>query len=73
MSEIHKGHRITTIVTSPYGVGKVPHVVYRVDRKDGDNWKLALEGKLYGPFDCLEDACVSVGLAARYWIDRQGT
>ena len=72
MSEIYKGHRIITIVTSPYGGGKVAHVVYRVDRKDGDDWKLAREGKLYGPFDSLEGARTSAESVARGWIDQQG-
>ena len=72
MSEIYKGHRIITIVTSPYGGGKVTHVVYRVDRKDGDDWKLAREGKLYGPFDSLEGARTSAEWVARGWIDQQG-
>ena len=72
MSEIYKGHRIITIVTSPYGEGKVTHVVYRVDRRDGDHWKLAREGKLYGPFDSLEGARTSAESVARGWIDQQG-
>ena len=65
MGEIYKGHRIITIATSPYGRGKVAHVVYRVDRKDGDDWKLAREGKLYGPFDSLEGARTSAESVAR--------
>ena len=71
MSEIYKGHRITTTVMSPYAVGKVAQVIYQVDRKDGDGWKLAREGKLYGPFDSSEDARSSGQSVARKWIDQQ--
>jgi len=73
MSAIYKGHRITTTARSPYGVGKVDHVFYHVDRKDSDDWKLVREGKLYGPFDSLEDARTSAESVARGWIDQQGS
>ena len=72
MSEIYKGHRITTSARSPYGLGKVDHVIYYVDRKDADEWKLAHEGKLYGPFDSLEDARSAGESVARKWIDLNG-
>ena len=53
-------------------MGKVSHAVYRVDRKDGDDWKLAREEKINGPFDSAEDARQAAESVAREWIDLHG-
>ena len=65
-----KGCRITTRVPNFIAGAKVPHVIYRVDRKDGNGWKLAREGVLYGPFDSPEAAHSAAETIARGWIDR---
>ena len=67
MSE-YKGHRITTAITALSR--PVMDAIYRVDRRDGDGWKLAHRGILSGPFNTADDAHATAGAAGRAWVDQ---
>jgi hypothetical protein len=64
MIAMYDGYRITTSTPNHVGTIKVPNVIYRVERKEGNSWKLAHEGVLYGPFNSNQEALEAAAAVA---------
>ena len=65
----YKSHEITPTITHFPTAGKVPHVAYSIVK----GGTLVRDGIVYGPFNNLEDAFLAAEVAARGWIDLQGS